>query len=406
MITMMEDLVSVDKLKNLTLELDLDDYVRHALQDQLTKPPSYFQIQALLDLTWEKLNTGHWSKVPLKWRKLFSILTLLKVRAVLDLQKSPSQDILKDLVKMCDVGLLMGAPILDNACSKLASRFSSRLSSEIRELEDKEGNNNLDNSKKRFKRDSVPNVKAVDVKECLDLQTFITDYKSTQTPVLIKHAIDDWPAISTDSSNRWTVSYFRRVMGFRTVPVELGKRYTDSSWTQTLITVNEFIDNYLNKKSNSATTTMGYLAQHELFEQIPELKADFETPLYCYTNDNVDNADIDVNIWFGPGGTVSPLHTDPKDNCLCQVMGRKYVRLYKSDQTPFLNPYDSEAMLSNTSRIDLEQDYDDIVKNHPDFANAQGLECFMDPGDILYIPPKCWHFVKSLSTSCSLSFWF
>ena len=93
-------------------------------------------------------------------------------------------------------------------------------------------------------------------------------------------------------------------------------------------------------------------------------------------------------------------------NCLCQVFGEKYVRLYPHDQSEFLYPFDTEDLLSNTSQIDIEEDFQAIIKKFPKFNQAKGFECILYPGDILYIPPKCWHFVKSLSKSCSLSFWF
>ena len=93
-------------------------------------------------------------------------------------------------------------------------------------------------------------------------------------------------------------------------------------------------------------------------------------------------------------------------NCLCQVFGEKYVRLYPHDQSEFLYPYDTEDLLTNTSQIDIEEDFQAIIKKFPKFNQAKGFECILYPGDILYIPPKCWHFVKSLSKSCSLSFWF
>lgn len=47
-----------------------------------------------------------------------------------------------------------------------------------------------------------------------------------------------------------SVDYLRAVAGCRTVPVEVGSRYTDEGWSQTLLTVNEFIDRYIVNKAS------------------------------------------------------------------------------------------------------------------------------------------------------------
>nr|XP_054771959.1 lysine-specific demethylase 8-like isoform X1 [Lytechinus pictus]XP_054771960.1 lysine-specific demethylase 8-like isoform X2 [Lytechinus pictus] len=111
--------------------------------------------------------------------------------------------------------------------------------------------------------------------------------------------------------------------------------------------------------------------------------------------------DIDINAWFGPAGTVSPLHFDPKHNLLCQVVGKKYVRLYSKDSTPLLYPH--EGLLSNTSQVDVENVDEDAF---PLFRQAPYQECILSSGEMLYIPPGCWHYIRSLSLSFSVSYWW
>lgn len=44
------------------------------------------------------------------------------------------------------------------------------------------------------------------------------------------------------------MEYIQEVAGCRTVPVEVGSRYTDEEWSQRLMTVNDFISKHIVNK--------------------------------------------------------------------------------------------------------------------------------------------------------------
>ncbi|KAM4701367.1 bifunctional peptidase and arginyl-hydroxylase JMJD5 [Discoglossus pictus] len=365
--------------------------------------------ELLIDYSWEKLNAKSWREVSRSWRTVYSYGCLFKVVGLCWCDLGGSRE---EALRICDLGLLLGAEIMDNVLKRLISilqrdengvpkgptssnsdepfKGQKRLRDMPEDAEEKETLNKL----KKVPRPLTPvlNIENIIPKlTCPTLEHFKENYLTLQKPVILDGVSDHWPCMK-----KWSVEYIRRVAGCRTVPVELGSRYTDTDWSQQLMTINEFIDKYIVTQDS-----VGYLAQHQLFEQIQELKQDISIPDYCCLGDG-DEDDITINAWFGPAGTVSPLHQDPQQNFLAQIVGRKYIRLYSVNETENLYPFES-SILHNTSQVDIESPN---IEQFPKFSKAEYQECVLSPGQILFIPVKWWHYIRSLDISFSVSFWW
>ncbi|XP_005405191.1 PREDICTED: lysine-specific demethylase 8 isoform X2 [Chinchilla lanigera] len=333
--------------------------------------------EAVLDYAWEKLNTGPWQDVNKAWRQVYAFGCLLKALCLCQ----PPREVtaVAAALRVCDMGLLMGAAILGDILIRVVAVLQAHLVS--RKRPDCSPSQELP-SLKKAKRDHVPAPdvrleRAVPRLHRPSLQHFRKHFLLPGRPVILAGVADHWPCMK-----KWSLDYIREVAGCRTVPVEVGSRYTDEDWSQTLMTVEEFVSKYITN-------------------EIPELKRDISIPDYCCLGSG-EEEEITINAWFGPPGTVSPLHQDPQQNFLAQVIGRKYIRLYSPQDSEALYPHETH-LLHNTSQVDVENP--DLEK-FPKFAEAPFLSCTLAPGEILFIPVKYWHYVRALDLSFSVSFWW
>ncbi|CAA6675080.1 unnamed protein product [Spirodela intermedia] len=352
---------------------------------------------AAREMAWEQLHSGPWHSVVPAWRDAYALTCLLAAGF------HAAAGEFQEALKILDMGLIMGGMLLrkdlEEAVRKIVGRSQGeeRSSGEASVSELRLGVDDVKGQNQSEVLQVLPSgslsSRMVDRQVSLSMERFLCDHFLLGSPVIITGCIDHWPA-----RTKWKdIRYLKQVAGDRTVPVEVGKNYLSDEWKQELITFSEFLERILSSESCKANLT--YLAQHPLFEQVQELRNDIMVPDYCFTGGGEIQS---INAWFGPAGTVTPLHHDPHHNLLAQVVGRKYVRLYPASISAELYPY-TETMLSNSSQVDL----DDVdPQRFPNVQALQFVDCILEEGEALYIPPKWWHYVRSLTPSFSVSFWW
>ncbi|CAI2161936.1 11589_t:CDS:2 [Funneliformis geosporum] len=357
---------------------------------------------ALVDYATEKLHSYPYKDVPLCWRRLYTDASLVKsfCEIFVTLKTENEIESWKQIIKTLDMALIMtGAPGIDR--KEMIFNLIGEVEKIIKEIEDEKDfitlaefpmkrqididTKGVDKFEKRVKLENkvenMPTIRfPISKMSSPSLVAFASHInKPNPTPFILTSCISHWPALST---NPWTdLDYLLSITGKgRIVPVEIGAKYTDDSWSQKLMKFEEFVENRV--KTTIKDEGVAYLAQHDLFAQIPRLKEDISIPDYCFvdtkpylvSSNNVQYTlppDVIINAWFGPQGTISPMHTDPYNNLLAQVVGQKYVRLYAPFETSKVYPFEHETP-------DLER--------FPLFASANYLECVLEPGDLLYIP--------------------
>ncbi|KAE8452695.1 hypothetical protein EG329_013954 [Mollisiaceae sp. DMI_Dod_QoI] len=422
------------------------------------------RLDDLIDLATEKFYAFPFKDVPSCWRVLHSEASLLKVSALsvkpiwersekdhvfYHSHSGPSGEELDKIVRTIDTTLIMAGPPPSESGQAEISTLFSILQDINHTTSNNEGN---EPAMKRQKlssgsaagsyEDSFPKTiafappvsKPVARMASPSFNTFEKLMQHPRNihlgpePLIITRTFDHWPARSERPWNKPSYLMSRTIGGRRLVPIELGRSYVDEGWGQKIITFKEFMEQYILHSQAPVGLATGYLAQHDLFAQIPSLRQDIGVPDYCYTDPppphpssplaekHSKHPQLDeplLNAWFGPAGTISPLHVDPYHNILAQVVGRKYIRLYAPHESAKLyarGVEDGGVDMENTSALDIglltgwdgtEAEQVEAQVRFPLFKDADYVDCILEEGECLYIPLGWWHYVRSLSVSFS-----
>ncbi|KAI0373277.1 Clavaminate synthase-like protein [Pilatotrama ljubarskyi] len=278
------------------------------------------------------------------------------------------------------------------------------------------------------------------------LASFIS--RLSRQPFVLPGFLRDWPALN---EHPWrSLDYLRAVAGpGRVVPIEVGSDYRADNWSQNMMLWEEFLESLAAASSTpTEPRPVLYLAQHSLFKQFPALQGDVIIPDYVYSSlDPPENypqyappgneEQLVLNAWLGPGGTISPAHTDPFYNFYAQVVGHKTVWLAPPEVSSYMYPYPSTSLqasdasskggnaprnpaanqespsMSNTTQVDVflstTDDLDKSKARFPDFWEKvvpTAISVTLEPGDLLFFPPGWWHAMRSEDLSFSVSMWF
>ncbi|MGA7158324.1 MAG: cupin-like domain-containing protein [Acidobacteriaceae bacterium] len=225
----------------------------------------------------------------------------------------------------------------------------------------------------------------------LSAETFREKYYAHNRPVKLLDMLEDWPAMQ-----KWTPEYFRDVYGDEMVEITAA-RNGDAKYEINLedhrrtVQFKSFIDQVVSTFGNDS-----YLVANNKFFQQPGMKSLMSDigplPGILTRKKRIPH----TYLWFGPGGTVTPLHHDTMNILFCQIYGSKQITLISPDETPWL--YNE---ISVYSEVDFENP---DLESYPLFQHVDQIEVVVNPGEVLFIPVGWWHHVRSLETSISVSF--
>lgn len=231
-------------------------------------------------------------------------------------------------------------------------------------------------------------LQPIDIVESITKEEFREKYLLPRKPVVIKNMSKAWPAYE-----KWTMDYMKKMVGDVEVPLYDSSKADPSAPINSSAAKMKFTD-YIDLIKEKPTDLRIFL--FDPIKQAPKLLDDYISP-----KDLMGGfLDQYPNMFFGGKGSETFLHFDIDMAHIFHTHfnGRKHILLFdnKWKERLYQIPYATYSL----------EDYD--IAN-PDFEQfpalngVEGIECFLEHGDTLFMPTGWWHYMKYLDGSFSIS---
>ena len=232
------------------------------------------------------------------------------------------------------------------------------------------------------------NPSAIERRSLPAADEFFDRYLATSTPVVFTDLVTRWQAFES-----WSPAAFKQRFGNALLSMTDGREsdplYDARTEVHTRpITMADFVDRVL---ASGASNDFYMVAKNRNIRQ-PELAPLFDEiwlPEGWFEAHALSGSSA---LWFGPAGTVTPLHYDSSSILFCQVFGRKQLIMASPLEVGLL-----EGAHHMYSAVDPER------ANHPGRGQVTFKRIVLEPGEALFIPAGWWHHVRALDVSISLA---
>ncbi len=231
----------------------------------------------------------------------------------------------------------------------------------------------------------------VERRETVGADEFYDRYYGASRPVVLTRILDGWPALS------WTPEMLAERFGDVEIDILAGRGEApehDHDFQRHRATVT--MAEYVRRVRAAGLTNDLYLVANNRVLEKPELApllAEITPPADIFDTESIAGR---ASLWFGPGGTCTPLHHDTTNILFCQLHGRKRIDLVSPLETSLLDDVDGFYAGRRSGEI-LDEGADEGE------GAPRVLRVELSAGEALFLPAGWWHEVTALETSLHVS---